>query len=126
MSFQLFANLFAYGFGAMCISTALPFVGIPFPKKETAAYYQRKNEWNAKLSGYRISSGTAGILGATLRVGVGLGVVFPSTREVTLLIKGAIVSVGTVLAYRDGRPMKPQWTMLALVTACLGLGRLAR
>ena len=125
MAMQTIANLLAYGFGALCLSTALPFVGIPFPRAETAAYYKRKNEWNAKLSGHRITPATAGVLGAALRVGVGLGVIFPETREVALFIKGAVVSVGTMLAYRDGRPMRPQWTMLGLIAACFVSGRLA-
>ncbi|KAJ9150202.1 hypothetical protein NKR23_g3809 [Pleurostoma richardsiae] len=109
-----------YVYGAMFILSALPFVSAPFPSRETAEYYKRKNDWNVRLSGGHLTRTQTGFLGAALRVMVGLGVLFSATRQGALLGNGAVVSLGTVLAYRDGRPMVPQLTMLAMVAWCLG------
>ncbi|KAH8881685.1 hypothetical protein GQ53DRAFT_832185 [Thozetella sp. PMI_491] len=126
MDSQTIATVSNVAFGLMCIGSAAPFVGIPFPKKATADYYRRKNEWLAKLSGHRLTNMQAGYAGALLRISVGLGVIWPQTREPLLLLNGAIVSVGTVLAIRDKKPMIPQWTMLGMVAWCLVTNRLAR
>ncbi|KAF7325044.1 Major facilitator superfamily transporter [Mycena kentingensis (nom. inval.)] len=111
-------------FGALCITSALPFIGIPFPSQSWADYYADKNKWLAELSSGRLTPAQAGYAGALLRVGVGACCIYPPTREAALLLNGAVVCRGTVLAYRDERPMRPQWTMLSAIALCLVLGRL--
>ncbi|KAK1854751.1 hypothetical protein CCHR01_02562 [Colletotrichum chrysophilum] len=120
------ANLSNWSFGAMCILSALPFVGIPFPNQRAADYYAGKNRWISELSGGRLDSTQAGYAGAVLRIAVGTAVLVPATREAALLINGAIVTRGTMLAVRDGKPLLPQWGMLGIVAWCLVLGRVAR
>ncbi|KAK9416059.1 putative Major facilitator superfamily transporter [Seiridium unicorne] len=111
-------------FGVLCITSALPFVGIPFPSRAWATYYADKNKWLAELSGGRLTPDQAGYTSAALRIAVGACCIYPPTREAALLVNGAIVCRGTMLAYRDGRPMRPQWTMLSAIALCLVLGRL--
>lgn len=111
-------------FGALCITSALPFVGIPVPSRAWVTYYADKNIWLSKLSGELLTPTQAGYASAVLRLAVGAGCIYPPTREAALLLNGAVVCRGTMLAYRDGRPMRPQWTMLGAITLCLVLGRL--
>ncbi|XXG99306.1 hypothetical protein Hte_005643 [Hypoxylon texense] len=106
-------------FGGLCIASALPFVGIPFPTRAWAAYYADKNRWLSQLSGGRLTPKQAGYASALLRIGVGSCCVYQPTRVAALLVNGAVVSRGTVVAYRDGRPMRPQWTMLGAIGLCL-------
>jgi hypothetical protein len=113
-------------FGALCIVSALPFVGIPFPTRSWATYYAEKNRWMSQLSGGRLTPGQAGVAGALLRLTVGSACIYPATRLAALLANGAIVSRGTVLALRDGRPMGPQWRMLGAVGVCLVLETVRR
>ncbi|CAJ2507099.1 Uu.00g082850.m01.CDS01 [Anthostomella pinea] len=106
-------------FGALCIASALPFVGIPVPTRSWAIYYADKNRWLSKLSGERLTPKQAGYASALLRLAVGSCCIYPPTRIPALLVNGAVVCRGTVVAYRDGRPMRPQWTMLGAVGLCL-------
>lgn len=79
----------------------------------------------AKLTGDRLTPRQAGYAGAALRIAVGLCCIWGHpVREAALLANAAIVARGTVLAARDGRPMRPQWTMLGAIALCLVLGRL--
>lgn len=121
-------------YGGLCIASALPFAGVSVPWITTSrrsgdswvAYYAEKNAWMARLSGDRLTPRQAGYAGAALRVAVGLCCILgpPAVREAALLANGAVVARGTVLAARDGRPMRPQWTMLGAIALCLLLGRL--
>jgi hypothetical protein len=118
------ATVSNYAFGAMCIASAAPFLGLKFPNQSAVDYYRRKNEWNAGLSGNRLTASQAGYAGAALRIAVGLGVIWPPTREAVLFVNGAVVSVGTVLAIRDDRPLLPQIGMLSAVMWCLVTNRM--
>lgn len=119
-------------YGGLCIASALPFAGVSIPWVTSrrrgdswVAYYAEKNAWMARLSGDRLTPRQAGLAGAALRVAVGACCIWgPPVREAALLVNGAIVARGTVLAARDGRPMRPQWTMLGAIGLCLLLGRL--
>lgn len=124
MFFRDPADVASKAFGVLCITSAFPFVGIPIPTRSWATYYAGKNEWLSQLSGRRLNPTQAGYAGALLRIVVGACFLSPTTREAALLFNGAVVCCGTVLAYRDGRPMRPQWTMLGAITLCLVLGRL--
>jgi hypothetical protein len=108
------ANLSAYAFGAVCFLSAPPFMGLPVPRRASAEYYAQKNIWLASISPIPMTPKTAGYFGAVLRVGLGLGLVVGGQwRTGALVVMGSVVGVGTVLAARDGRPMGPQWLMLA-------------
>ncbi|KAG7046769.1 integral membrane protein [Colletotrichum scovillei] len=120
------SNLASYTFGGLCILSALPFVGIPFPNRRAADYYAGKSEWMSQIFRRRLTPGQAGYFGAALRIAVGAAVIVPETREPALLFNGAVVTYGTVRAFVDGRPMLPQWGMLAAIAICLGLGRLSQ
>ncbi|KAF7298817.1 Dienelactone hydrolase endo-1,3,1,4-beta-D-glucanase [Mycena indigotica] len=98
-------------FGALCMLSAIPFLGIPFPSRAAAEYYATKNHWIAE--NYGVTPRQAGYFGAVVRTGVGLGVIYPTTRPLALALNAAIVVRGTALAWRDGRPMLPQYGMLA-------------
>ncbi|KAI1404947.1 hypothetical protein F4819DRAFT_446038 [Hypoxylon fuscum] len=78
----------------------------------------------SQLSGGRLTPKQAGFAGALLRVAVGSCCIYPPTRVAALLVNGAVVSHGTMIAYRDGRPMAPQWTMLGAIGLCLVLEEL--
>ncbi|KAI8623915.1 hypothetical protein F5Y19DRAFT_456537 [Xylariaceae sp. FL1651] len=108
-------------FGCLCIASALPFIGIPFPSRSWATYYADKNRWLSQVSGRRLTPRQAGFAGALLRITVGSACIYPATRLAALLANSAVVSYGTVLAYRDGRPKRPQWTMLGALGVCLVL-----
>lgn len=108
-------------FGALCITSALPFVGIPFPTRAWATYYADKNRWMSQLSNGYLTPKQAGYAGALLRVMVGSCCIYQPTRIAALLVNGVIVCRGTVVAYRDARPMRPQWNMLGAVGLCLFL-----
>ncbi|KAJ6476381.1 hypothetical protein C8R45DRAFT_1009815, partial [Mycena sanguinolenta] len=113
-------------FGVLCILSGAPFVGIPFPSRAAVEYYRDKSAWMAASAfGNRITTTQAGYIGGGGRVLIGAGLIYPPTREATLLVNGAIVSWGTVRAIRGGRPLLPQFGMLAAVAWCLVLGRLA-
>ncbi|KAH8655757.1 hypothetical protein BX600DRAFT_470271 [Xylariales sp. PMI_506] len=118
------SNITSTAFGSLCILSSLPFVGIPFPTRDWAVYYAGKNQWLSKLSGGRLTPIQAGYCSALLRITVGTACIFQATRDVALLVNGAIVIRGTFLAHRDGRPMRPQWTMLGAIGLCFFLGRL--
>ncbi|KAJ7042814.1 hypothetical protein C8F04DRAFT_1175919 [Mycena alexandri] len=111
-------------FGALCIASALPFVGVPFPTRGWATYYADKNLYLSQLSGGRLTPRAAGWASAALRIAVGSAAIYPPTREASLIANTAVVVRGTFLAHRDGRPMRPQWTMLGALGLCLLLGRL--
>lgn len=120
-------------YGGLCIASALPFAGVSVPwtifrrsdDSSWVDYYAEKNAWMARLSGDRLTPRQAGYAGAALRVAVGLCCIWgPPVREAALLANAAVVARGTVLAARDGRPMRPQWTMLGAIALCLVLGRL--
>ncbi|KAI1751256.1 hypothetical protein F4782DRAFT_200665 [Xylaria castorea] len=108
-------------FGSLCVISALPLIGIPFPNRAWASYYADKNRWLSQLSKEYLTPNQAGYAAAVLRIAVGLGCIYQPTRIAALLVNGAVVCRGTVVAYRDGRPMPPQWTMLSAVTLCLVL-----
>ncbi|KAI1765516.1 hypothetical protein GGR53DRAFT_489995 [Hypoxylon sp. FL1150] len=114
-----FGDFASITFGSLCIASALPFVGIPFPSRTWATYYADKNRWLSQLSGGRLAPDQAGYAGALLRIAVGSCCIYQPTRVAALLINGAVVSRGTMVAYRDGRPMRPQWTMLSTIGLCL-------
>ncbi|KAL1882807.1 hypothetical protein Daus18300_000445 [Diaporthe australafricana] len=126
----------ATAYGGLCIASALPFAGVRVPVPWTTsrrsdddswvAYYAEKNAWMARLSGDRLTPRQAGCAGAALRITVGLCCIWGTraVRETALLANAAVVARGTVLAARDGRPMRPQWTMLGAIALCLLLGRL--
>ena len=105
----------AYTFGIFCILSAAPFVGIPFPTARASAYYSGKNAWLSDLSGKRLTPTQAGYGGACLRILLGVGLISRSFRRTTCGVLGAAVSVGTVIAVRDGRPLAPQIGMLAAI-----------
>lgn len=120
-------------YGGLCIASAPPFAGVSVPWIQSRRsdgsswvdYYAEKNAWMARLSGDRLTPRQAGYAGAALRVAVGLCCVWgPPVREAALLANAAVVARGTVLAARDGRPMRPQWTVLGATVLCLVLGRL--
>ncbi|KAI1775307.1 hypothetical protein F4818DRAFT_416241 [Hypoxylon cercidicola] len=106
-------------FGGLCIASALPFVGIPFPTRAWATYYADKNIWLSKLSGGRLTPNQAGYASALLRISVGSCCIYQPTRVAALLVNGAVVVRGTMVAHRDGRPMRPQWNMLGAIGLCL-------
>ena len=118
------SHLAAVSLGAMSILTALPMLGLPFPSRTSAEYYTGKTRWIADLSGNRLTHQQARYASAGLRILAGSCCIFPPTRELTLLGYTAIVVYGTLVAYRDGRPMLPQWGTLAGLGVCLLLGRL--
>ncbi|KAK1638061.1 hypothetical protein BDP81DRAFT_201157 [Colletotrichum phormii] len=120
------STLSSYTFGGLCVLSALPFIGIPFPNHRATDYYAGKCEWMSQIFDRRVSPRQAGYFGAALRIAVGAAVVAPETREPALLFNGAIVTYGTIRAYVDGRPMLPQWGMLAAMAVCLGLGRFSQ
>lgn len=111
-------------FGFFCIVSAFPFIGIPVPSRSSVIYYANKNEWLSKLSGRILSPNQAGYAGALLRIVVGICLLSPATRNGALVFNGVVVSCGTLLAYRDGRPMTSQWLMLGAISLCLVIGRL--
>ncbi|OTB18246.1 hypothetical protein K445DRAFT_245090 [Daldinia sp. EC12] len=106
-------------FGALCITSALPFVGVPFPTRSSAVYYAAKSKWMAERSGPRLTPRQAAYGGAVLRVAVGLCSIYRPTRVVALMVNGLVVCFGTVAAYRSGAPMMPQWGMLCAIGGCL-------
>lgn len=112
----------AYTFGAFCILSAPPFIGIPFPSRRASSYYASKNEWLSDLTGKRLNPVQAGYFGATVRVLLGLGLISQRFRRPSCAVNGAIVSVGTVYAVRDGRPLLPQVGMLAAIAVVAVLG----
>ncbi|KAI4865622.1 hypothetical protein F4820DRAFT_419699 [Hypoxylon rubiginosum] len=114
-----FSDFVSITFGGLCIASSLPFIGIPFPSRAWATYYADKNRWLSQLSGGRLTPKQAGYASALLRVGVGSCCIYQPTRVAALLVNGAVVSRGTMVAYRDGRPMRPQWTMLGAISFCL-------
>lgn len=122
--YRIASEAIPVAFGSLCLLSALPFVGVPIPSRAWADYYRGKNEWLSQLSGNRLTPIGAGVCGAMLRIGVGLACINRDTREPTLLINGSIVVGGTIFAYRDGRPMRPQLTMLGAIAVCLLLNRL--
>jgi len=125
MALQTAATLSALGFGSLCISSAFPLLGLPFPSKQAVGYYRRKSAWLAELSGHTISITTAGCLAAVLRLVVGACVILPGTREAALLANGGVVAVGTALTIRDRRPLAPQFGMLIPMALVFWLNRLA-
>ncbi|KAL7627943.1 hypothetical protein AAE478_002138 [Parahypoxylon ruwenzoriense] len=118
------SDLTSITFGALCITSALPFIGIPFPNQAWASYYADKNRWMSRLSSGYLTPKQAGYAGALLRVAVGSCCIYQPTRFAALLVNGAVVCRGTMVAYRDGRPMTPQWTMLGAIGLCLILEKL--
>ena len=108
-------------FGSLCIISALPFVGIPFPTRGWADYYADKNQWLSQRSGGRLSPKGAGWVSAALRTAVGCATIYSPTRMGALLFNGAVVVRGTFLARQDNRPMRPQWTMLTAIGLCIVL-----
>ncbi|KAI0454425.1 hypothetical protein F5B21DRAFT_475337 [Xylaria acuta] len=111
-------------FGSLCVISALPLIGIPFPTRAWASYYADKNRWMSQLSKGRLTPNQAGHAVAALRIAAGFGYMYQPTRVAALLVNGVVVCRGTVVAYRDGRPMSPQWTMLGAVALCLVLEKL--
>ncbi|KAI0861466.1 hypothetical protein F4860DRAFT_476168 [Xylaria cubensis] len=118
------SDIVSVTFGSLCVVSALPLVGIPFPNQSWASYYADKNRWMSQLSKGHLTPTQAGYASAVLRIIVGLGCIYQPTRVAALLVNGAVVCRGTVVAYRDGRPMTPQWTMLGAITLCLVLEKL--
>ncbi|KAI1400941.1 hypothetical protein F4819DRAFT_353169 [Hypoxylon fuscum] len=112
------SDLVSTTFGAVCIASALPFVGIPSSSR-AVAYYADKNRWMSQLSGGHLTPRQAGFAGALLRVAVGSCCIYPPTRVAALAANGMVVCYGTVAAFRDGRPMRPQWSMLGAMGLCL-------
>ncbi|OHF02130.1 hypothetical protein CORC01_02709 [Colletotrichum orchidophilum] len=123
---SMISTLSSWTFGGLCILSALPFTGVPFPSRRAAEYYAGKSEWMSQISGRRLTPTQAGYAGAAFRIAVGAAVIVPETREPALLFNGAVVAYGTVRAALDRRPMIPQWGMLAAIAVCLGLGRLSQ
>ncbi|KAI0472309.1 hypothetical protein F4859DRAFT_100377 [Xylaria cf. heliscus] len=111
-------------FGSLCVLSALPLIGIPFPTRGWASYYADKNRWMSQLSKGYLTPTQAGYASAVLRIFVGFGCMYQPTRVAALLVNGAVVCRGTMVAYRDSRPMSPQWTMLGAIALCLVLERL--
>ncbi|KAF7299663.1 Dienelactone hydrolase endo-1,3,1,4-beta-D-glucanase [Mycena chlorophos] len=103
-------------FGTLCILSSLPFLGIPFPSRATAEYYADKSAHMAEV--YNITPGQAATIGGVGRTLVGLGVIYPPTRWVALAVNGAVVLRGSTIAWRDGRPMLPQYGMLGAMAFC--------
>ncbi|KAK1456170.1 hypothetical protein CCUS01_10158 [Colletotrichum cuscutae] len=85
------SNLASYTFGGLCILSALPFVGIPFPNRRAADYYAGKSEWMSQIFRRRLTPRQAGYFGAVLRIAVGAAVIVPEIREPALLFNGAVV-----------------------------------
>ncbi|KAI0141578.1 hypothetical protein GGR57DRAFT_487197 [Xylariaceae sp. FL1272] len=108
-------------FGGLCIASALPFIGVPFPSRSAATYYAGKNQWMSQVTGGRLSPRGAGISGAFLRIAIGGCCIHKPTRVSALLVNGAVVSYGTIVALRDGRPMIPQFGMLSAIGVCLAI-----
>ncbi|KAI1386459.1 uncharacterized protein F4822DRAFT_431330 [Hypoxylon trugodes] len=121
---QPYSDITSVAFGVLCIASALPFVGVPFPSRAWSTYYADKNRWMSQLSGGRLTPKQAGYAGASLRVAVGSCCIYQPTRVAALLVNGAVVVRGTMVAYRDKRPMRPQWTMLSAIGLCLLLEKL--
>ena len=122
MSRHLIGNYLAYSFGTFCILSALPFVGVPFPSRAAADYYAGPNgkiKWISDLSGHRITSKQAGYFGAGQRIVLGLCLISPKFRRPSAALMGIVVSYGTVVAVRDGRPLLPQIGMLSAIAAVL-------
>ncbi|KAI1367475.1 hypothetical protein F5Y08DRAFT_67772 [Xylaria arbuscula] len=111
-------------FGSLCILSALPLLGVPFPSRGWASYYADKNIWMSQLSKGYLTPRGAGCAAALLRIIIGVGCIYQPTRVAALLINGAVVTRGTFVAYRDGRPIRPQWTMLGAIALCLVLEKL--
>jgi hypothetical protein len=112
----------AYAFGAFCILSAPPFIGIPFPSRQASTYYTQKKQHLSELSGKRLTPDQAGYVSAALRILLGFGLISQRYRRLSCMVNGAIVSVGTVVAIRDGRPLMPQVGMLAAIAAVAILG----
>jgi hypothetical protein len=112
----------AYTFGAFCILTAPPFVGIPFPSRRASTYYASKNVWMCDLSGKRLTPTQAGYLGAGIRILLRLGIISQQFRRPSCAVNGAIASVGTVMAIRDGKRLLPQFGILAAIATVAILG----
>ncbi|KAI1266417.1 hypothetical protein F5Y18DRAFT_381566 [Xylariaceae sp. FL1019] len=108
-------------FGGLCIASALPFIGVPFPSRSAATYYAGKNQWMSQVTGGKLSPRGAGVTGALLRFAIGGCCIHKPTRVGALLANGAVVSYGTVIALRDGRPMIPQFGMLSAIGVCLAI-----
>ena len=123
MSAKTISSVASVAFGAFCIGSALPFIGIPIPNKAAVHYYADKSAYMAGLTGHRITTAQAQYLSAVLRTAVGAGCIYPGTRQAALLVNLGIVIRGTFIANRDGRPMWPQWGMLGAMSLCLILGR---
>jgi hypothetical protein len=126
MSLPQISSLASYAYATFCLLNALPFIGIPFPRRATVEYYKGKNAWIAKLSGGWLTVEQAGVLGAAFRTLNGLAVLYRPTR---LLAHGSVgmgIAYGTYLANRDGRPMIPQFGMLAAIWGCFALELAAR
>lgn len=115
-------NYLAYTFGAFCILSAPPFIGIPFPTKKAATYYESKTAWMSDLSGGRLSPRQAAFLGASQRVIMGLALISTRWRRPTCALMGVVISYGTYAAIRDGRPLLPQVGMLGALAAVALLG----
>jgi hypothetical protein len=126
MQLRAASDLASYAYATFCFLNALPFIGIPFPRRATVEYYKRKNEWNVKLSGGRLTPEQAGIAGCAFRVLNGLLVIYPPTRLLAHATIGTAIGFGTFLAFRDGRPMIPQFGMLAAIWGCFALELMAR
>jgi hypothetical protein len=120
------SNIASYAYATFCILNALPFIGIPFPRQASVEYYKGKNAWNSQLSGGRVTPEQAGVLGAMFRVINGLAVIYPQTRLPAHALVGTVIAYGTILAFRDGRPMIPQFGMLAAIWGCFALEMAAR
>ncbi|KAH8160518.1 hypothetical protein CIB48_g7726 [Xylaria polymorpha] len=111
-------------FGSLCVISVLPLIGISSPTREWASYYADKSRWMSRLSKGYLAPDQAAYASAALRIAVGCGCVYQPTRVAALLVNGAVVCSGTVVAYRDSRPMSPQWTMLGTIGLCLVLEKL--
>ncbi|KAI1414430.1 hypothetical protein F5Y13DRAFT_16116 [Hypoxylon sp. FL1857] len=116
---QPWSDIASITFGALCVASALPFVGIPFPNQSWADYYADKNKWLAMRSGGRLTAKQAGHAGALLRLAVGSCCIYPPTRLAALTANGIVVCYGTVAAYQNSRPMRPQWSMLGAMGLCI-------
>ncbi|KAI0835227.1 hypothetical protein F5Y06DRAFT_277025 [Hypoxylon sp. FL0890] len=106
-------------FGTLCLLSAVPLVGIPFPSRSWANYYEDKNKWIAFRTGGRLTAKQAGYAGALLRLAVGSCCIYPPTRIAALTANSIVVSYGTVAAYQNSRPMSPQWSMLSAMGLCI-------
>jgi hypothetical protein len=115
-------NYAAYAFGGLCILSALPLCGIPFPNSEASAYYLSKSQWMSELTGHRLSRTQTGYLAAVMRIALGVGFISFKYRKPACAVMAAIVGPGTVFAIRDGKPLLPQFGMLGAVAAVWILG----